>query len=157
MIESSRGISIRPSSNNIPSSSSYDPGRKIKALPEEKSDDESPVGIGGDYSLSPLVIGGYLNMGNVSGGNGSMNSHTLSKQDRDFNNGDESSGNGFINSHTLYQCNDSSALKEMGVDVENGDISGGHGSMNSHTLYQQNFLKPLINSNNRDDVEINYD
>ena len=84
LIEWSRAISISPSSNNIPSSSSYDPGRKIKALPEEKSDDESPVGIGGDYSLSPLVIGGYLNMGNVSGGNGSMNSHLIYQQDWDF-------------------------------------------------------------------------
>ena len=34
-------------------------------------------------------------------------------------------------------------------------MSGGHGSMNSLTLYQYNGLKPLINYNNSDDIEIN--
>ena len=39
--------------------------------------------------------------------------------------------------------------------VKNCDLSGLHGSMNSHTLYEQNSLKPLIDSNNSDDIEMN--
>ena len=45
----------------------------------------------------------------------------------------------------------------MDGDFENGDVSSEYGSMNSHSLYQQNGLKPLINLNNRDDIETNYD
>ena len=56
-------------------------------------------------------------MDDVGGGNGSMNSHIISQHDWDFNTGDVSCGKGFINSHTIYQCNDSSNLKDMYRDV----------------------------------------
>ena len=39
--------------------------------------------------------------------------------------------------------------------IENVYVSDGHDSINSHTLYQQNVWKPLIISNNGDDIEIN--
>ena len=38
--------------------------------------------------------------------------------------------------------------------IKNGDVSGGHGSMKSHSIYQHNDLKPLINLNNRDDIDM---
>ena len=55
------------------------------------------------YSL--VVIYGELQISDVSGGNVSMTSHTLSKQDWGLNNGDVSCANGFINIHTLSKCN----------------------------------------------------
>ena len=73
------GIAIRPSSNNIPSSPPSGPGIKIKALHEQKPDDELPAGIGGDYSLYLLFIDGDLKIGDVSGGNFYMKNHTLSQ------------------------------------------------------------------------------
>ena len=93
----------------------------------------------------------------VSGGNFYMKRDTLYQQDRYFNHGDVSSVNGFINSHSLYQCNYSSNFKQMDENVENCGASCGHGYINIHTLYQQNNFKPLINLNNRDDIEMNYD
>ena len=74
MEESYRGIYILPSSNNTPSSLPSDTGSKRKAIPE-KNDDEFPADIGDDYSLYPLIVG---KMYDVSCGNGSMNSYTLS-------------------------------------------------------------------------------
>ena len=87
----------------------------------------------------------------MSGGNSSMNNHTLSQQYWDLNNGDVSSWNGFINIHTISQCNDSSKFKEMYGYVENYDASSGYVYVNSHTLYKQNGLESLINYNDRDD------
>ena len=116
-----------------------------------------PAESGDDSSLFPLVIGGDLQTGDVSGGNGSMKSHIISQQDWVFNNGDVICGNGFIKIHTLSQCNDSSSFKDMDGDVENYNVSGGHGSMKKQTLYQQNGFKPLINLNNSDDIDMNAD
>ena len=96
-------------------------------------------------------------MVNLSGWNGYINSHLLYQHDLYFNDGDNSCVNSFIKSHNIWQCNDSIYFKDMGEYVENCDVSGGHGCINSHTLYQQNGLKPLIHSNNSDDIEINYD
>ena len=45
-------------------------------------------------------------------------------------------------------------FKDLCGYVENCDITSGHGSSNSHTLYQQYDLKPLINYNNRDYIEM---
>ena len=75
--------------------------------------------------MSLLVIDVDLQIGDVSGVNGSMNSYTIYKQDWYFNNGDLSCIIGFINMHTLSQCNESSYFKDMYEDVENGDINGG--------------------------------
>ena len=141
LTDSSRGISFHPSSNNTPSSPPSCLGSKIKALPEQKHDDELPAGIGYDYYFSPLVIDGDFKMGYVSGGNCSMNNNTLSQKDCDSNNSDVSSGNSFINRHTISQHGNSSNFKEMDRDVEKGDLSSGYGSMNSQTAYQQNGLK----------------
>ena len=80
-------------------------------------------------------------MGDMSGGNCSMNNHILSQQDCDSNNGDASSEYGFINIHTLSQCDDSIAFKYMDVNNEKGDVSSGYGYTNSHTVYQQNGSK----------------
>ena len=91
-------------------------------------------------------------MGDIRGGNCSMNNHILSQRYCGSNNGDVISGNGFINSHTLSQCNDSISLNGMDGDIENGDVSDVHGSIDIHTLYQRNGLKPLINPNNIDDI-----
>ena len=66
-----------------------------------------------------------------------------------------SSGYVFINSYTLSQCDDSSAFKEMDGDSKKSDFSSRYGSMNIHTVYQYNFLKSLINYNNRDDMDMN--
>ena len=76
LAESSRGISIIPSSNSTASSPPSSPGSKRKAIPELKSDDEFPTGIGIDYDLYTLVIDGYFKNGDVSGVIGSMNGHT---------------------------------------------------------------------------------
>ena len=80
-------------------------------------------------------------MGDVSGGNCSMNNHTFSHQDHDPNNGDVISGNVFINSHTLSKCDDLSIFKEIDGYVENCDVNSGYVSMNSQTVYQLNGLK----------------
>ena len=96
-------------------------------------------------------------MGDVSGGNGSVKIHLFYQQDLDLKNGDVSSGNVFINNHTLYQCNYSSSFMDMDGNFKNGDVSGGHGSLNSHSLYQQYGLKPFINLNNSDDIQMNDD
>ena len=45
----------------------------------------------------------------------------------------------------------------MDGNVENVDVSGGHVSMNRHTVYQNNGMKPLINPDNSDDIDIRYD
>ena len=92
--ESSRGIYIRPSLNNTPSSPLSGHGIKIKAPSGGKSDDKLPAGIIDYYSFSPLVIDVDFKMGGLSGGNVSMNSHNLPQQDWDYKNGDASSGNG---------------------------------------------------------------
>ena len=65
-----------------------------------------PAGIVDDYYLSLLVIDGDFKIGDVSDGNGSMNSQKLSQHDWDSNNSDVISINGFINSHTILKCND---------------------------------------------------
>ena len=91
----SRGISFHPSSNNTPSSPPYHVGSKIKALPEEKYNEELPTGIVNDSSFSTLVVGDDLKMGDMSGGIFSMNNHTLYQQYCDSNNGDVSSRCGF--------------------------------------------------------------
>ena len=96
-------------------------------------------------------------MSDVSGGNGSINSHHIYQQYWDFNNGDLSCGNCFIISHTLPQCNSSSSYNGINGDVEIFDVSVGNGAMNRHTIYQQNGQKPLINLNNRGDIEMNSD
>ena len=113
MTESSRGASLRPSSNNTPSSPPSVPGIKRKSLTEEKYDYKLPIGILNDSILSPLVISGDLKMGGVSGDNGYINSHTLSQQDQDSNTGGVSIGNGFMNSPTIIQFNYSCTFKEM--------------------------------------------
>ena len=97
LIESSIGISISPLSNKTPPIPPFGPGSKRKTLPEEKSNDESPTGSVDNYFLYPLVIDGYLKIGDVSGRNGSINSQTLSQQYWYFNNGDVSCGNIFYN------------------------------------------------------------
>ena len=79
-------------------------------------------------------------MGDVSGGNGSMNIHVLSPQDWDLGNDDVSCGIFLVNSHTCSQFNKSSSFKYMDGYVENWDFSCGHGSMNSHTLNHHNEL-----------------
>ena len=60
-------------------------------------------------------------MGDTSGGDCSINKHTLYQHFCDSNNGDVSSGYGFLNRHTLSQCEDSSTLKDMDGDVEKSD------------------------------------
>ena len=87
-----------------------------------------------------MAIDGDLKMGDVIGGNGYMNNHTISKQDWYYKNGDIISGNGFTNSHTLSQCNDSINFKDMYVGVEVDDVSSRYDYMNSHTIYQNIFL-----------------
>ena len=81
-----------------------------------------------------MVIGGDFQIGDVSGGNGSMNSHILSQQGWDLNHCDVSCGNGFINIHTLYQFNESSLFNDMDGDFENGGVSGRHGAIKRHSL-----------------------
>ena len=89
--------------------------------------------------------------------NGSMNRHIFFQQDWYLNNGDVSGGNGFVNRHTLSQCKKISSFKDMDGDVENVDTSGGYGSMNTHYLYQRNALISLIVYNNSNDIDMNYD
>ena len=52
-------------------------------------------------------------MGDVSGGNCSMNNHSLSQHDFDSNNGDVSSRNSLMKSHTIFQYDDSITFKYM--------------------------------------------
>ena len=78
-----------------------------------------------------LVIGNYLKMGDIIGGDFSMIQH-----DCDSDDGDVSSGYGFINRHTLYQCEDPSKFKDMDGKVENGDVSNGYGSIRIYTGFQ---------------------
>ena len=61
-----RGISFYSSSNNKPSSPPYRVGIKIKAAPEEKSNEELPAGILDDSFYSPLVIDDDLKMGDMT-------------------------------------------------------------------------------------------
>ena len=51
-----RGISFRPSSNNISSSPPYWVGIKRKLVPQEKSNEELPAVIRYDSYYYPLVI-----------------------------------------------------------------------------------------------------
>ena len=92
--ESSRGIYIRPSLNNISSSPLSGHSIKIKAPSGGESNDKLPAGIVYYYSFFPLVIDVDFKMGGLSGGNVSINSHTLPHQYWDYKNGDVSSGNG---------------------------------------------------------------
>ena len=55
-------------------------GCKINVLPEDTWDYELSAGSGDDSYLSPLVINGYLQIDNLSGIIGSINSHTLLKK-----------------------------------------------------------------------------
>ena len=77
MTVSYRAISFSPSSNKAPPSPPYCVGSKIKSLPEEIYNEELPAGIGDYSSCSPFVIGGNLNMGDMIGGNFSLNNHTI--------------------------------------------------------------------------------
>ena len=91
----SKAISFFPSLNKTPPSPPYHFGSKIKSVPEEKYNEELPAGIE-DYSYYyPLVVYYYLKMGDMSGGNFSLNNHSLSQQYFYSNNGDLSSGYGF--------------------------------------------------------------
>ena len=58
----------------------------------------------------------------MSGGNYSMNNHTLSQHYFDSNNDDVSSVYGFFNSHTLYQCEDYSMFNNIYNDTEKVDV-----------------------------------
>ena len=60
-----------------------------------------------------LVIDGYLKMSDVNVGNGSMNIQIISQKDLNFNIGGMSCGNGSINSHYIYQWNYQSSFKDM--------------------------------------------
>ena len=95
MTFTSRPISFFLSSNKTPPSPPYCVGSKIKAVLEERSNEELPAGVGYDSSYSPLIIADDLNMGDMSGGNYSMNNYTLYQQYYDYNNGYVSSGYGF--------------------------------------------------------------
>ena len=50
---------------------------------KNNSDDKLPEGIGYDQYFYPLVIDGNVKIGDVSGGNGSMNRNIFSQQDQD--------------------------------------------------------------------------
>ena len=83
-----------------------------------------------------MVVDDDLNMGNMSGGNCSLNNHTLSQQYCDYDNGDVSSGYLFFNSYTLSQCEYSSIFNNIDDDAENGDgdVISGCGILNSHII-----------------------
>ena len=110
MTFTSRTISFFLSSNKKPPSPPYCIGSKIKALLEERSNEELPAGVRYDSSYSTLIIADDLNMGDMSGGNCYLNNYTLYQQYCDYNNDYVSSGYGFKNSHTLYQCEDYSTF-----------------------------------------------
>ena len=105
LTKSSRGSSVCLASNNTLLISPSGPGSTRKYLPEEKFDDELPAGIGDDSTFYVLVIDGELQIGGVSGGKFSTNSHNLSQQYFCLKNDDVSCENGFIKIHTLSQCN----------------------------------------------------
>ena len=109
-----------------------------------------------DYFF-PLVIGGDFHIDDFIGVNGSMNSHNISQQDCYLNHCGVSFGNGFINIHTFSQFNESISFNDMDRGVENGGVIVGHCSMNLNTLYQDNGLISLNNSNNSDDIEMNFE
>ena len=90
-----REIYFFPSSNKTPPSPPYRVGSKIKAVPEAKYNEESPAGIGDDYSYSTLVVDDNLEMGDMSGGNCYLENNTLYQQYCDSNNGDVISGYDF--------------------------------------------------------------
>ena len=79
LTELSRGFSVYQASNNTPYSPPPGPDSKIKSLPEEKSDDELPVGSVNYSSLPSMVIYVDFQMGDVSGGNGYMNIYLISQ------------------------------------------------------------------------------
>ena len=54
------------SSNNKTSSPLYPASIKRKSVPEEKSNEELPAGIGDDYTYSPLVIDYDLKMSDTA-------------------------------------------------------------------------------------------
>ena len=62
----SRGISFRSSSNNTPSIPPHPVGIKIEAVPEEKSNDELPAGIGDESYYSPFFIDDDLKMNDLT-------------------------------------------------------------------------------------------
>ena len=130
-----RSISFRPSSNNTPLSQPYCVFVKENCT-WIKSNRELRVGIGDDSYYSPLVIDDDLNMGDTSGGNVSLNNHTISKKYCNTNNGDVRSGYGFSNSHTLFQYKDSSTFKNNAVDVQEGGggVSSGYGFKYPHLI-----------------------
>ena len=64
-------------SNKTPSSQPFVPVSKRKPLPKNTRDDELSARSGDDSSLSTLVIDGYLQNCDVSGGNGSTNRKTI--------------------------------------------------------------------------------
>ena len=70
-------------------------------MPENISNEKLPSVIWDDYSYYTLVVDDYLNMGDMSGGNFSINNHALSQNYCDSNNGDVSIRYVFLNSHTL--------------------------------------------------------
>ena len=82
-------------SNNTPSSTLYLVDSKIKSAPEEEFNEELTACIGDGYYYFPLVIDDDLYIGDMNGGNFSLNNHTLSQQYFDFNNGDVCSEYGF--------------------------------------------------------------
>ena len=106
LTDTPRGIYFQPSSNNTPSIPPYCVGSKRKSVPEERSNEEVPAGIGDDYYFSPLVMDYYLKMIEMSGGNFYINNHTLSQHDCDSNDGDVINIYDFINIHIIYQCDD---------------------------------------------------
>ena len=85
-----------------------------------------------------------------------MNNYTLYRQDFDSNNDYVSSVYVFINSHTLSQCEYLSTFNNMYSYVEKGGISSVYGYMNSHTDSQQSGLKSLMNYNDSNDTDMNY-
>ena len=66
-------------------------------------------------------------MGDMSGGNFSLNKKMISQQYFDFNNGDVCKGYGFKKRHTISQCEGSNYFQNIDDDNEKGDgnvISG---------------------------------
>ena len=90
----------------------------------------------------------------MSGGNCSMNNHTLFQQDCDSNNSDVISGYSFMKSHTTSQYDDSITFKNMDGDVENSDGSSVYGSTHTQNVYQLNGLISLMNYNDRYDTDM---
>ena len=76
--------------------------------------------------------------------------------DVEKSNVDVSSGYPSLYSHTISKCKYSITFKDMDGDVENGDISSGYGYMKTHADLQHNSLESLINDNDRNDIDMNY-